>query len=68
MTAEIIYDFLAKRYAKIYVDFFTKDREQANAWARAHIKKEDKSLFQKYVIAELTARGYTNIKPGNFDG
>lgn len=60
----VIKDFLAKRYAQIYVEKFRADHKDAEAWVSSKIKKEERKEFQKYVIEELKRQGFTNINPG----
>ena len=57
-------DFVARRYAQIFADLFKENPAQAELWTRTHIATEDRKVFQKYVIAELKKRKYTNIIPG----
>lgn len=58
-------EFIKRRYAQIYVEKFTQQSHQeAEAWVKGKIEKEDKPEFQKYIINELKNKGFTNIKPG----
>lgn len=68
MTAEVVRDFLARRFAQIYVDKFMKEGQpKAEAWAKENIKKQERHTFQGYVIREMQNRGYTKIVPGDVE-
>ena len=61
----IVKDFLARRYAQLYVDILNKEgHEAAEEWVIQKIPRSDRKVFQHYVITEMVKQGYTDIIPG----
>ena len=60
-SSKVIYDFLARRYAQIFVDKFVHNRDEAEEWIRTVIPESDVPKIKPYVLQELKNRGYTGV-------